>query len=157
MNPVKLPKMTKKEIADLIKGQLICRIAFKGEKAPYIAPFQYALMDGKLYFHFTKYGRKIELIKKSEPVCVEIEKITPDMSEYAFVSLIGNLKIVEDPEERAKAIKKLADQGKRKLSKNFLAAHGFKAEDGWDSLTQNKRLIIVKLADVSETVGLKSP
>jgi len=128
MNPLKLPKMTKKEIVDLIKGQLICRIAFKGEKAPYIAPFQYALVDGKLYFHFTKYGKKIELIKKSEPVCVEIEKVTPDMSEYAFVSLIGNLKIVEDPEERAKAIKKLADQDKRKLSKNFLAVHGFKAE-----------------------------
>ena len=114
-------------------------------------------MGGKLYFHFTKYGRKIELIKKSEPVCVEIEKITPDISGYAFVSLIGNLKIVEDPEERAKAIKKLADQGKRKLSKKFLAAHGFKPEDGWDSLTQNKGLIIVKLVDVSEIVGLKSP
>jgi hypothetical protein len=38
------------------------------------------------------------------------------MSEYAFVSLIGNLKIVEDSKERAEAIKKLAEQGKRKLS-----------------------------------------
>jgi len=157
MNPVKLPKMTKKEIADLIKGQMICRIAFKGEKAPYIAPFQYALIDGKLYFHFTKYGRKIDLIKKGEPVCVEIEKTTPDMSEYAFVSLIGNLKIVEDPEERAKAIKKLAEEGKRRLSKNFLAAHGFNAEDGWDSLSPEKPLIIVKLETVTDVVGLKSP
>jgi len=67
------------------------------------------------------------------------------------------MKIVEDPEEKAKAIKKLADQGKSKLSKNFLAAHGFKAEDGWGSLIQDKRLIIVKLVDISEIVGLKSP
>lgn len=157
MDPVKLPKMTGKEVEDLIRGQLICRIAFRGEKAPYIAPFQYAFVNGQLYFHFTRYGRKIELIRKGEPVCVEIEKITPDMSEYAFVSLVGDLKIVEDPEEWEKALRNMADQGKRKLSKNFLAAHGFNAEDGWDSLTRNRQLIIVKLDNVSETVGLKSP
>jgi nitroimidazol reductase NimA-like FMN-containing flavoprotein (pyridoxamine 5'-phosphate oxidase superfamily) len=40
MNPVKLPKMTEDEIAGLIKEQLICRIAFKVDKIPYIAPFQ---------------------------------------------------------------------------------------------------------------------
>lgn len=149
--------MTKAEILELIKKQMICRIAFRGEKTPYIAPFQYTFADGHLYFHFTNYGRKMKLLNQNEPVCVDIEKITADMREYAFVAIIGKLRIVEDPNERAKVIEKMAYEGKKKLSENFLAAHGLRAEDGWDSLTQNKRLIIVKLDDVSEIMGLKSP
>lgn len=156
MGPFRLPKMTKKEIESLIHEQMICRIAFRGE-APYIAPFQYAVIKGKLYFHFTKYGRKIQLLEKDDAVCTEIEKTKPDMSEYAFVSIIGNLKIVEDPVERAEAITKLAEQGRRKLSENFLAAHGIKPEEGWSSLSSEKALIIVKLEKITEYIGLKSP
>ena len=49
----KLPKMEKFEIEKLLQEQMLCRIAFKGDKYPYIAPFQYVLMGGSLYFHFT--------------------------------------------------------------------------------------------------------
>ncbi len=157
MDLVKLPKMTKGEIAELIKEQMICRIAFRGEKSPYIAPFQYTFVDGHLYFHFTNYGRKMKLLSQNEPVCVEIEDTTPDMSKYAFVSLIGKLKIVTEPKERTKVIKKMADQGRRKISENFLVAHGFRVEDGWSSLTPHQPITIVKLHDVLEKIGLKSP
>lgn len=154
---VKLPKMTKMEVAKLLKEQMICRIASRGEKSPYIAPFQYTFVNGHLYFHFTNYGRKIELLKQDEPVCVEIEKTTPDMSKYAFVALTGSLKVVTDPKERAKVARKMADEGRMKLSENFLASHGFNREDGWSSLSPEKPLIIVKLKKISECIGLKSP
>lgn len=154
---VKLPKMTKMEVAKLIKEQMICRIAFRGEKSPYIAPFQYTFFNGHLYFHFTNYGRKIELLKQDEPVCVEIEKTTPDMREYAFVALTGKLKIVTESKERAKVVKKMADEGRRKFSENFLASHGLTRENGWSSLSSEKPLVIVKLEKVLECIGLKSP
>lgn len=154
---VKLPKMTKMEVAKLIKEQMICRIAFRGEKSPYIVPFQYTSFNGHLYFHFTNYGRKIQLLKQDEPVCVEIEKTTPDMREYAFVALTGRLKVVTESKERAKVVKKMADEGRMKFSENFLASHGFTKEGGWSSLSPDKPLIIVKLEKVLECIGLKSP
>ncbi len=157
MSLVKLPKMTHEEIAKIIREQKICRIAFRGERSPYIAPFQYTSIEGQLYFHFTDYGRKAELLKQDELVCVEIERTTPDMESYAFVALIGRLKIVAEPEERTEAIKKMADEGEARFSTNFLAAHGLPRECGWSRLSHAKSLVIVKLEEVLECVGLKSP
>ena len=157
MTVVKLPKMEKLEIEKLLREQMVCRIAFKGNEYPYMAPFQYVAMDGFLYFHFTDYGKKMRLLEKDKRVCVEIEKYRPDLSEYNFVVLRGKLEVVKDPQERAKVIKKMAEEGKHKLSTNFLAAHGFKKEEGWSSFTPEKPVVIVRLKEVTEEIGLKSP
>jgi nitroimidazol reductase NimA-like FMN-containing flavoprotein (pyridoxamine 5'-phosphate oxidase superfamily) len=154
---VKLPKMKEDEIKKVIKEQMLCRIAFKGKNYPYMAPFQYVYMNDTLYFHFTDYGRKMQFLERDKRVCVEIEKYQPDMSEYNFVVLRGSIEIVNDTQERSRVIKKMAEDGKRKLSRNFLAAHGFKKEEGWSALSPEKPLVIVKLTDIVEEIGLKSP
>lgn len=128
--------MSEAEIKALLEGQILCRIAFSAKNSPYIAPFQYALVNGQLYFHFTQYGKKMGLLKEGNPVCVEIEKLTQDLSEYRFVVLTGKLQIVNDPNERALAIEKMAKTAKaKKLSEKFLLAHGFPIEEGWSYLT----------------------
>ena len=154
---VRLPKMEKREIEKLIREQMLCRIAFKGDKYPYMAPFQYVFMNETLYFHFTDYGRKMRLLERDKRACVEIEKYRPDLSEYSFVVLRGKLKVVKDNEERAEVIKMIAEEAKQKLSINFLVAHGFKREEGWSSLSPDKPMVIVKLEDVTERIGLRSP
>ena len=148
--------MKRQEIRRLIKDRMLCRIAFKGPQHPFIATFQYVYMNGTLYFHFTDYGRKMKLVESDNRVCVEIEKLQPDLSEYHFVSLRGNLDVVTDPEERAKVIRKMGEDGKQKLSENFLAAHGLEAKEGWSSFTPDRPLVIVKL-EISEEIGIKSP
>ena len=136
---------------------MLCRIAFKGDEYPYMAPFQYVLMNGSIYFHFTDYGRKMRLLEKNKRVCVEIETYKPDLSEYNFVVMRGTLKIVTDPQERATVIRRMVEEGKQRLSPNFLAAHGFKKEEGWSSITPEKSLVIVKLENIAQEIGLKSP
>lgn len=136
---------------------MICRIAFKGNEYPYIIPLQYVFMNGSLYFHFAEYGRKMKLLETNNQVCVEIEKYQPDLSEYCFIMLRGKLKIVGDPQERAKVIKMLAEEGRRKLSLNFLAAHGFNKEEGWSSFNPERPLVIAKLEETGRALGLKSP
>jgi nitroimidazol reductase NimA-like FMN-containing flavoprotein (pyridoxamine 5'-phosphate oxidase superfamily) len=150
--------MSGREINQLIEEQFLCRIAFCGKKNPYIALFQYALINGQLYFHFTKYGKKIGLLGEGRSVCVEIEKYTQDLNEYGFITLTGELRIVKDREERALAIEKLVEAATKKgLSENFLSAHGFSREKGWAYLTADKPIIIVKLINVTDRIGLKSP
>jgi nitroimidazol reductase NimA-like FMN-containing flavoprotein (pyridoxamine 5'-phosphate oxidase superfamily) len=153
----KLPPMSSDEVNNLLDQENICRIAFKGEEFPYMAPFQYITIGNALYFHFTNYGKKMRLLKKDKKVCVSIESLVPDMSEYRFVVLRGELEKVEESDEREKAIRKLSEYGSERLSENFLAAHGFSPEEGWGSLSPEKPLVIYKLEKVSETVGLKSP
>jgi nitroimidazol reductase NimA-like FMN-containing flavoprotein (pyridoxamine 5'-phosphate oxidase superfamily) len=157
MNIVQLPKMNKIEIQKLLKQQMLCRIAFKADDYPYMAPFQYVLMNDTLYFHFTNYGRKMDLIEKDYRVCVEIESCKNDLSDYNFVVLRGTLKIVDDLNERAMAIEKMAKEGENKLSENFLAAHGIRKDEGWNSFSPKKPFVIVKLDKIIEKIGLKSP
>ena len=154
----KLPKMTKQEMWKLIRRQRLSRISFKGNNYPYMAPFQYVVLDGSLYFHFTDYGTKMKLIENDKRVCVEIEEYREDLSEYSFIVLRGNLKVVTDQKERAQALTKLSEEGKQKLSPNFLPAHGFKKEDGWSSLNPtNTSLVVIKLENITQEIGLKSP
>jgi nitroimidazol reductase NimA-like FMN-containing flavoprotein (pyridoxamine 5'-phosphate oxidase superfamily) len=155
---LKLPKMSKAEIDGLIEEQFLCRIAFGGKLAPYIAPFQYVFMKGYLYFHFTDYGRKMGLLENDVSVCVEIEKYAPDLSAYSFVVLTGKLQVVAEVAESVAALAKMVGDAQRKqLSTNFLVAHGIPKEVGWLALTEDKPVIIVKLVKVIEVSGLKSP
>jgi len=154
---VRLPRMSQAEIRKLIGEQMVCRIGFKGEDYPYMAPFQYVYANGHLYFHFTQYGRKVGLIERDNRVCVEIEKYTPDFSDYSFVVLKGTLEPVTDPRERAEVIERMAQESARKLSTSFLAAHGLGKDGGWSSLAPEKPLVIMKLSRVAEEIGFKSP
>ena len=155
---VKLPRMSKAEIDQLLSEQFLCRIAFGGKYSPYIAPFQYVFVDGALYFHFTDYGRKMGLLEEGNPVCVEIERYTPDLGEYGFVVLVGKLQFITDPKEKANVIARMIENAAAKdLSTNFLPAHGLPKESDWASLNTEKPLVVVKLVNVTEVNGLRSP
>jgi uncharacterized protein len=149
--------MSRKEIDDLIEKQFLCRIAFRGKDSIHIAPFQYVFMNKRLYFHFTDYGNKMVLFKEGFPVCVEIEKYSPDLSEYAFVILTGTLKPVAEEEERRKVIQTMAEIGSAKLSTNFLCAHGFESQNGWSAFNAAQPMLILRLEKVTSIKGLKSP
>ncbi len=150
--------MGKAEIDELLGEQFLCRIAFAGNRAPYIAPFQYAYIAGALYFHFTDYGRKMYLLKEGKSVCVEVERYTRDLGEYSFVVLVGRLHIVTDPKEKAEATTRMVEDAETKgVSTNFLPAHGLPKEAEWVSLKTENHLVIVKLVEVTEIIGLKSP
>jgi nitroimidazol reductase NimA-like FMN-containing flavoprotein (pyridoxamine 5'-phosphate oxidase superfamily) len=149
--------MEREMIEDLLNNQVICRIAFRGDDYPYLAPFQYAYLDGNLYFHFTRYGKKIALIEQDNRVAVEIETYKPNLERYCFVVFRGELEVVEDLNERRKAIEHMAQVGARELSTNFLAAHGLEKSEGWQGLNPEKPFKIVKLKNIIETVALGSP
>ena len=157
MTLVKLPSMSRKEIDDLIGEQFLCRIAFRGKDSIYVAPFQYVFMNKHLYFHFTDYGNKMAFFKEGTPVCVEIEKYSPNLSEYAFVILNGSLKLVEEEAERREVIQRMAETGSSKLSPNFLCAHGFESQRGWSAFNFQQPILILRLERVTSIKGLKSP
>ena len=158
MNMFKMPRMGKAEYDRLVEEQYVCRIAFKGETHPYIAPFLY-VFDGKfIYFLSTKYGRKIEYFHDNPNVCVEIERYTPDLSSFSFVALPGRLIEVEDAEQgrraRERFVQLIQDRG---LSPNVLSALGHSPDEPVDSLLSEERSSVWKLVGVKveAILGLK--
>jgi nitroimidazol reductase NimA-like FMN-containing flavoprotein (pyridoxamine 5'-phosphate oxidase superfamily) len=157
MEIVKIPNMDKEEYDKLIEEGFISRIAFQGEKYPYIAPFLY-VFDGKfLYFLATKYGRKNDLFRQHPYVSVEIEKYSSDLSCYTFVTMQGYLVQVEDAIEKKIIREKFVDMIRaHNLSKNVLAALGHRPDDPIEAIASEERSNIWKLTGVTDIVALKN-
>lgn len=99
MGIVKIPLMSREEYDEFIRDNFMSRIAFNGDY-PYIAPFLYVFDGEHIYFLSTRYGRKIELLKKNPYVAVEIEHYEEDLSDYRFVTLQGQIVEEKDPSTR---------------------------------------------------------
>jgi len=157
MEIIKIPKMEKKEYDRLIEEGYISRIAFQGEKYPYIAPFLY-VFDGKhLYFLSTKYGRKVNLFRESPYVSVEVEKYSKDLSYYTFVTMQGRIEEVTDSIEKKIVRENFVNLIKEhKLSNNILAALGHSPQDPPESIALEERSMVWRLSGVKDIVALKN-
>ena len=157
MDIVKIPRMEKEEYDRLIDKGYICRIAFQGEKYPYIAPFLYVFDGSFLYFLSTKYGKKIEYFRKSPYVSVEVDKYSRDLSTYMFVTLQGYLEEVQDSIEKKMIREKFVDLiVDKNLSCNILAALGHSPLDPPAAIAEEERSLVWKLAGVKDLVALKN-
>ncbi|HTY16060.1 MAG TPA: pyridoxamine 5'-phosphate oxidase family protein [Methanoregulaceae archaeon] len=157
MEIVRIPRMEKQEYDRLIEEGYIARIAFQGEKYPYIAPFLYVFDGQFIYFLSTKYGKKIEYFRKSPYVSVEVEKYTRDLSCYTFVTMQGYLDEVTEGIEKKLIRKRFVDLIKEKhLSPNILAALGHSPEDKAEAIAMEERSLVWKLTGVKDLVALKN-
>ena len=157
MNILKIPRMEKNEYDHLIHDNYICRIAFRGENFPYIAPFLYTF-DGKyLYFLPTRYGRKIDYFHQDPHVSVEIESYSSELSNYNFISLQGILEEINDNSKKQQVRSDfIALIRKRNLSPNVLTALGYMASDSPEIILQEDRNMVWRLIDVKEIIALKN-
>lgn len=158
MSMIKIPPMDKEEYDELIKQNFIGRIAFQGENYPYITPFMYIFEGGFLYFLSTKYGKKIEEIKRNSNVAVEIEKYTEDMSNYRFANLQGRIVEVKNDSDKKKIKEMFVKMIKgRNLSNKALAAIGHSPDESIQLILEEDRTMVWKLVDLKQIVALKNP
>lgn len=68
-----------KEVIDLesvIAGSDVCRVAFADNNVPYIIPLNFGYTGGdhpSFWFHCANEGKKIEMMKKNNSVCFELD------------------------------------------------------------------------------------
>ncbi len=155
----KMPRMAKVEYDGLVEEQYVCRIAFKGETHPYIAPFIY-VFDGRfMYFLSTNYGKKVKHFRDNPFVTVEIEHYSPDLSAFSFVALPGRLVQVEDRDQKRVVREMFVNLIKSKsLSSNVLSALGHSPQEPVEVLLLDEKSSVWKLVGVKvdEILGLKS-
>jgi len=100
-------------IDKVLSSSEICRLGFMDNDRPYILPFNYGYQDNCIYIHCANEGKKIDLIKKNNNVCIEIEQIARiERYEKAckwatrYRSLIGygTVEIITDYEQKRKGL-----------------------------------------------------
>ncbi|MCC7573403.1 MAG: pyridoxamine 5'-phosphate oxidase family protein [Candidatus Methanofastidiosum sp.] len=153
---VKLPKMEKVEYDKLISKQYLCRVAFRGDRYPYIAPLLYIFDGNNMYFLSTNYGKKISFFREYPYVLVEIEEYEKDFSDFSFMVLSGKLVQIDDEKNDQEIRKDFVKMIKQKnLSKNIMIALGHSSDEPLESLVNEKRSIVWKLTDVEEIKAFK--
>jgi nitroimidazol reductase NimA-like FMN-containing flavoprotein (pyridoxamine 5'-phosphate oxidase superfamily) len=103
-------------IDEIIAASDVCRIAFADENTPYIVTLNFGYSGGEkpcLFFHCATEGRKIEMMKKNNKVCFQMdnghrmyrgEKGCDWGMKYKSVVGYGILKTVENESERKTAL-----------------------------------------------------
>jgi len=151
-----IPALTQEECEKIITAEYLCRIAFHGEKYPYLAPFLYVWQNNHIYFLSANYGAKIKYFRENPLVVVEIEQTVPDLSRCRFVTLYGRLREIQANEEKKtirRAFVSLIQE--KNLSKNIIAALGHNPEENLDALETEGRSLVWKLDEVDRVSELQ--
>jgi len=125
-----------KEITDLSKIEVIiqkaqiCRLGFCDGNLPYIVPMNFGYADKCLYFHCAKEGKKLDILRKNNNVCFEIdvdhelilsdEKACSGTAKFRSVIGFGKAEIIEDNKEKISALNQLMEHYTGKSAFEYL-------------------------------------
>lgn len=103
----------KKIIEEILSHSQICRIAMIDDMKPYLLPFNYGYRDHCIYIHSAPEGKKIDVLKKNNNVCFEIEQKAEIVKDtipckwatiYRSVVGYGKVDIITNYEQKKKAL-----------------------------------------------------
>jgi nitroimidazol reductase NimA-like FMN-containing flavoprotein (pyridoxamine 5'-phosphate oxidase superfamily) len=102
---------SRREIDEIIRSALVCRIAFADDNEPYVVPVSFGYDGEAIFVHTATSGRKIDFIGINNRVCFELEANVSIQSDdrdacawtFAFESVIGYGTVIEleSAEDRA--------------------------------------------------------
>ena len=101
-------KLNNEQIEELLKSQLVGRLACQEGANVYIVPMSYAY-DGKYIYLRSFEGKKIEMMRRNHNVCFQVDDLS-NMAEWKSVIALGEFEELTDEIERKKAIKYLIDR-----------------------------------------------
>lgn len=139
-----------KEIEEIIQKAAVCHLGLADRSEPYIVPVNFGYKDKSIYFHSAREGRKIDLIKKNNNVCFEMEtdfeivgaEITCNWgAKYRSVMGTGKAQILEADDAKLNGLKIITGhygEGKFSVPKGNL-----------------DRVAVIKI-DIEEMTGKKS-
>jgi uncharacterized protein len=104
----------KEEIEAIIEKAQICRIALSDNNTAYIVPMNFGHKDNCLYFHCASEGKKLEILRKNNAICFEMDidnhtvKFTDNLcswgTKYRSVIGFGQAFFIEDAGQKSNAL-----------------------------------------------------
>ncbi len=100
-----LGKLNETQIENLLKEQVIGRIACQSNGEIYLVPVNYVYRDGYIYSHSAE-GKKIRMMRKNPKICFEADDIR-SVFRWQSVIIQGTYEEITDMEERQQAMQGL--------------------------------------------------
>jgi len=102
----------------IMEEALVCRIGLSDDGMPYVVPMNFGLGENCLYVHCATEGRKLDILRKNDRVCFEMDllrEIKPGEescgwgARYESVIGFGRAVIVEAPAEKRAALDRIME------------------------------------------------
>jgi nitroimidazol reductase NimA-like FMN-containing flavoprotein (pyridoxamine 5'-phosphate oxidase superfamily) len=104
-------EMTQKEVERFLTCARVGRLGLCLEDGtPYVVPVGYAYADGKIFFHTCEKGLKVNVLKRNQNVCFEVDETLSDSSMFKSVIVFGTAKIISDKAKMIPYLQKLIDK-----------------------------------------------
>jgi len=100
-------------IEDILSRATVCRLGLCKTNQPYVVPLCFGYKDNALYFHCAGQGKKLDILRKNNNVCFEVDinhelvkagKACDWGMKYKSVIGFGKAVFVEDVESKRKAL-----------------------------------------------------
>jgi len=100
-------------IEEILSSAAVCRLGLCEENQPYVVPLCFGYEDNTLYFHCSLEGKKLDILRKNNKVCFEVdidhEFVKADKAcdwgmKYKSVIGFGKAEFIEDIESKRKAL-----------------------------------------------------
>jgi nitroimidazol reductase NimA-like FMN-containing flavoprotein (pyridoxamine 5'-phosphate oxidase superfamily) len=108
----------KAAIRAVMEEALVCRIGLSDDGAPYVVPMNFGLGENCLYLHCATEGRKLDILRKHDRVCFEMDLLREIKqgqescgwgARYESVIGFGRAVIVEAPAEKRSALDRIME------------------------------------------------
>jgi len=137
-------------IEDIIARSSVCRLAMSDDGQPYVVPLCYGYKDNAFYLHSACEGRKLDILRKNDKVCIELDNDCEiqrgddacDWSmKYRCVIGFGKASFIDDGDAKRKALDIIMDH----------------YSEGSHNYTEKKikNTVIIKI-DIEEMTGKQS-
>ncbi len=106
-------------IEGILSRATVCRLGLCDGGRPYIVPLCFGYKDNTLYFHCSPEGKKLDILRKNNNVCFEVDidsrVIKADQAcdwgmKYKSVIGFGKAMFIEDIESKRKALDVIMQQ-----------------------------------------------
>ena len=100
-------------IEDIIHKAQICHLGLSENGLPYIVPLCFGYKDNAFYFHSAREGKKLDILRKNNNVCFEIDidqelvkgkKACNCSMKYRSVIGFGRAELIDDIESKCRAL-----------------------------------------------------
>lgn len=105
-------------IRAIMEEARVCRIGLADSGMPYVVPMNFGLGEGCLYLHCAAEGRKLDIIRRNDRVCFEMDLFREVIlgrsacgcsCRYESVIGFGRAAILEDPGEKKSALDRIME------------------------------------------------
>jgi hypothetical protein len=106
----------RREIEAILQKASVCRLAMADGGEPYVVPLNFGYEGDCLYFHCAREGRKIDIIRRNDRVCFEVEtdvQVIPAEKPCGWTTRFrcvigrGRAVLVDDPAEKRRGLEVL--------------------------------------------------